>query len=66
MVPDPVAAEDEILELKGNSIATFAAERAALLNTIGARLWRQGVDGIGYLDPGASWIAMPLSATIED
>lgn len=61
-----IAAEDEILELKGNSIATFAAERAALLNTIGARLWRQGVDGIGYLDPGASWIAMPLSATIED
>ncbi|WP_086998838.1 hypothetical protein [Rhizobium sullae] len=59
-----IAAEDEILVLKGDTVETFATERAALLSTIGERLWRQGADGIAYLDPGKEWVPMPLSADV--
>ncbi len=56
-----IAAEDEILELEGGAVESFAAERAALLSTAGDRLWRQGTDGIGYLDSGGEWMSAPLS-----
>jgi hypothetical protein len=59
-----IAAEDEILELKDNVVEIFAPERATLLSTVGERLWRQGADGIAYLDPGANWVPVPLSADL--
>lgn len=59
-----IAADDEILELKGANLEEFSAERATLLSTTGERLWRQSSDGIAYLDLGNPWVNMPLSADI--
>jgi hypothetical protein len=61
-----IAAENEILALNGAGIETFAAQYAALLNVGGSRLWRQGTDGIGYLDPGQAWVSVPLAVDLPD